>query len=342
MTSIVTRLTCPIIIVFLAAALSVSFGFGDLVTPSATVAPAFKGDIELFRTLAMAQRGNAERISTWQGSSRVEVTKADPNGVFMRYVSAYHFVHACEHNATRWHWTPEGHYLREGGKLVAKPEEDKKQSEMRKDDAFYKYNLGFRTMEGKKRGTLVIWPVEKAEEGAYSYSFDPMWYLSGEMTGWNDMAAGLMEDYQMLSDPNFANTYARYLLTRDGPLVTLDIVNPTADMNNHFVFNLSKGGTLASYHATMKRNVQSMEWTYEDKNGVWIPKTCTKTIEWEPPSFDGSTKYTRAVTFGDNTLNDPVAACEFSLDKLGLQPGDIVSDHKLKTRYQHVENSEEN
>jgi len=79
-----------------------------------------------------------------------------------------------------------------------------------------------------------------------------------------------------------------------------------------------------------------MEWTYEEKDGVWIPKTWTKIIEWDPPAFDGCTKYTRTVMFVENILNRPVPASEFSLDKLGVKVGDKVSDHKLGFPYQYV------
>lgn len=315
------------------ACMCASFGIGVLVASSARPEPVFRGDTELFRKLAMAQRDNAERISSWQGSSRLEVTRADPNGILLLSNSAYHFIHAREHNATRWNWTPEDRYMREEGKLVAAPLQDKKLNEMRKGDSFYKYNLGVETMEGEKRGSLVIWPVQKAEEGVYSTSFDPMWYLTGEVTGWDDMATGLMEYYRMANDPNFTSSFARYALTRDGNLVTLDIENPTAEMTNRYIFDLSKGGTLARYHATFKRNVQSIEWTYEEKEGVWIPKTCTKIIERDPPQLDGCTKYTRAVTFVESTLNHPVPASEFSLEKLGVTMGIRVSDHKAGLFY---------
>lgn len=311
-----------------------SFGIGVLVATSLRAKAGFRGDPELFRVLAMAQRNNAERISSWQGSSRVEVTRADPSGLLLRDVSAYHFIYAREHDATRWNWTPGDRYARVEGRLVRDLLPDKQQSEMRKGDAFYKYNLGVELEDVEKRGTLVIWPERKAEEGVYSYSFDPMWYLTGEVTSWDDMATGLMEYYRQVGDPNLSR-FAQYALTRAGPLVTLDIENPTADMTNCYVFDLSKGGTLARYHATMKGNAQSIEWTYEQKDGVWIPKTCTKTIEWNPPRADGSTKYTRTVTFVESVLNRPVPASEFSLDKLGLKVGDLVSDHKLGLRYQY-------
>ena len=317
----------------LLALMCASFRIGVLVAPSARAEPVFRGDIELFRALAMVQRDNAERISSWQGSSRMEVTEADPNGILYLSNSSYNFIYAREHNATRWNWTPEDRYRREGGKLVAAPLQDKKLNEMRKGDAFYKYNLGFETLEGEKRGTLVIWPVQKAEEGVYSTSFDPMWYLTGEVTGWDDMATELMEYYRMANDPNFTSSFARYTLTRDGPLVTLDIENPTAEMTNRYVFDLSKGGTQIRYHATFKKNVQSIEWTYEEKEGVWIPKKCKKIIDWDPPKSDGCTKYTRTATFVESTLNHPVPASEFSLEKLGVTIGTRVSDHKAGLFY---------
>jgi len=319
----------------LLALVCILFGTFVLAATSAGAEPVFRGDTELLRMLATAQRDNAGRISSWQGSSRVEVIRADPNGVLLQDAGEHHFLYSREHNATRWNWTPGDRHRREEGKLVADPLPDKKESEMRKGDAFYKYNLGIETREGERRGALVIWPVQKAEEGVFSYSFDPMWYLTGEVTGWDDMANGLMEYYRMANDPNFTSLYVRYTLGRDGPLVTLDIENPTAEMASRYVFDLSKGGTMARYHATMKRNVQVMEWTYEEKDGVWIPKAWRKVIDWDPPHFEGCTRYTRTVTFVESTLNRPVPASEFSLEKLGVKVGDMVSDHKLGYPYRY-------
>ena len=313
-----------------------SLGIGLLIVPSTKAETPFSGDIELFKVLATAQRDNAERISSWQGSSRVEATRTDPNGIVYHDISVNHFIYGREHNATRWNWTPVDRHTRIEGKLVATPLEDNKQNEMRKGDAFYTYNLGVTTKEGEKRGALVIWPVYQAEEGVFSSSFDPMWYLTGEWTGSDDLPTRLMKFYQMAKDPNFTDPYAKYTLTRNGPLVALVIENPTAVMTNRLVFDLSKGGTLASHHATWKENVQTLEWTYEDKEGIWIPKTVTRTMkERDPSSSDGSIKYTKVVTFVENTLNEPVPASEFSLEKLGLKVGDMVSDHKLGVRYQY-------
>ena len=172
--------------------------FGISVFVNALPAKAvLEGDPELLRMTVMAQKNNVERIATWQGYSNVEDIREDSKGIMIREESAYSFVYSREHEATRWEWKGQNRYVREGlvigGVTVMEDWDTDWANEMRKGDAFYKYDLARTTKEGKKLGALAITSSNKAEVGVYSYSFDPMWYLKGRATvGVDDLAEMLM------------------------------------------------------------------------------------------------------------------------------------------------------
>jgi hypothetical protein len=302
----------------------------SLALPAAGV---IEGDLELLKMTALAQRDNVQRISTWQGSSSVESSHEDAQGVSWREQSTFHFVFSRAHEATRWEWKGQSRYVRPGltvgDKLVDPNWPWSWTNEMRKGDAFYKYWLGRITKEGQRAGTLVIWPSREAEKGIFSYSFDPMWYLKGRITaGADDLAALLMEYYER------AGVYNRnWKINRDADLVIFEMRNE--GVLNRFVFDLSKGGSPIQVLIESSAGTQTREWIYEQRGDVWVPKSFTLTCDWLQPEPDGETKLTRKITFTENVLNRPVAATEFSLAKLGVKAGDRVSDHKLGLFYRY-------
>jgi hypothetical protein len=167
-----------------------------------------------------------------------------------------------------------------------------------------------------------------------------MWYLKGRVTaGADDLADLLMEYYEQSSDQSFRESDCTLKVNRDADLVIFETRGE--NVLNRFVFDLSKGGSPIKVLIESSVGTQTREWTYEQRGDVWIPKSFTYTSQWSGPQSDGSTKLLRKVTFTENILNRPVAATEFSLDKLGLKVGDLVSDHKLGMRYQYGGPSDE-
>jgi hypothetical protein len=182
---------------------------------------------------------------------------------------------------------------------------------------------------------LVIWPSDKSRVGVYSYGFDPMWYLNGEATvDIDDLADLLMTYYKEASNPSLlSESQSTFKISRDDDLVTLDICDK--DLLNRHVFDLSKGGTLVKYYGESKGGTESREWVYEQKDNAWVPMTFTLNSRWSTPLPSGRTKYTRKVTFTENILNQPVDASEFTMERLGVQVGDPVSDHRLGLLYNY-------
>lgn len=297
-----------------------------------TVLPAkalLKGDPNLLKMTEMAQKNNTERIETWQGSSQVEVIYEDSNGVMLKEIHKYDFLFSNKEEATRWKCIVQERYVRKEDKLTLDDSDWIKDvtNEMRKDDAFYVCKPGYITKEGEKGNTLVILPSNRAEEGVYSYSFDPMWYLKGPITTGDvdDLEKTLMFFYRKANDPNFAprNTLE---VKRDDNLVIFE--TRLENIINRYEFDLSKGGSIVKYYGESNNDTELREWTYEEKNGVWIPKTFMLNFKCKTPRANGRTKSIMKVTFVENTLNQPIPPSEFSLEKLGVTIGTRVSDRK--------------
>ncbi len=143
-----------------------------------------EGDPELLRMTAMAIKDNIGRIGSWQGYSQVESIHEDTNGIIQQEKSLYEFIYSRKENATRWKWTGQERYIRKDGEDQLSSMNwvvyDTK-SEMRKGEGFYVCTPDYITNEEEKQNSLVIYPKEKSEQGVYSYSFDPMWYLEGRV-----------------------------------------------------------------------------------------------------------------------------------------------------------------
>jgi hypothetical protein len=71
-------------------------------------------------------------------------------------------------------------------------------------------------------------------------------------------------------------------------------------------------------------------WTYELRDGVWLPKTWTETVR-DKNSRDSD----RKVTFVENLVNQKVEPAAFSLSRLGLQRGDNIDDRRTGQKHEY-------
>jgi len=287
-----------------------------------------EGDVELLKLTAMAHKDNRERICTWQGYVEIEQTYKDVNGVMLQQKAGTPFLLDRKQDAIRWKWIPEQRLARKQGQLVPDGEWLETVSSMTKDDAFYNYSHAITTVMGQKLNTLVIWPRAKARRYSTAECFNPMWYLTGHMTKCtDDLAERLMFFYRQAKNPNFSDVS----VTRDGNLVILEVGDEI--LLNHHEFDLSKGGNIVKYYAKSEKGTELRRWTYGQKDGVWVPKTFVFEHRLNSPRRDGITARIRKVTFVEHTLNRPIPASEFSLEKLGVKVGDRVTDRIMGLSY---------
>jgi hypothetical protein len=307
-----------------------------------------EGDPELLRITAKAQTENRDRIESWQGQAQVETSREDVNGVMHREKSLYDFVFSRKYDATKWKWTGQERYIREDLLNGEDPPSENWQynttTEMRKGNAFYVCAPHVITYEGERQNTLVIWPREKSQDGVYSYSFDPMWYLTGKMTaGGDDLPEMLLIFYRRANNPKFAPDTVLKVSRKDNLVVfETNYKNESMYVVNRHTFDLSKGGSVMEYYAESNSGTEQRRWTYEQQDGVWIPKTFVFSHTLKAPGFLGLTKRTRKVNFVYNILNQSIPSSEFSIKSLGLKNGGRISDRRTKhSLIYHEENEEQ-
>lgn len=313
-----------------------SISFFIIVFMSLPVEAILEGDPELLRMTARAMKDNIGRVGSWQGRSQVESIHEDAIGIIQQEKSLYEFIYSRKEEATRWKWTGQERYIRkdEEAKLspINWPAYDTK-SEMRKGEGFYICASDYITNEREKQNSLVILPKEKAEEGVYSYSFDPMWYLKGRVADdTDDLSEMLMFFYKKANDPNFAPDNL-LKVKRDGNLVVFD--TGLEGLINRYTFDLSKSGFIVEYYGESNEGVELRKWSYEKLNGIWIPKSFSLDHKtWSNTKTKSiKTRLYRKVNFLESILNEQIPSSEFSLDKIGVTVGTPVSDHLLGLFY---------
>jgi hypothetical protein len=285
-----------------------------------------KGDIELLRLVATAHQANRARIRTWQGRAQVEVINADANGVIMRDRQTVDFLSDRSRGVTRWKWAHDELYVRKGLEIKGHSVPDtllETFNAMTTRRGFYRYAPAITTREGQRLNTIVIWPPEKARRSSYSDCFDPMWYLTGHMTKClDDLVERLAFLYRRVKNEGISDIIA----TREGDLVSLQLGDE--HLLNRHTFDLSRGGNVVKYYTRSDYGTELREWTYEQIDGAWVPKTFVFNHTVKSPGIYGETSRTRSVTFNDNILNRSIPVSEFSFKALGYKDGEQVTDQR--------------
>jgi peroxiredoxin len=285
-----------------------------------------KGDIELLRLVATAHQANRARIRTWQGRAQIEIVRADANSVIMRDKQTVGFFSDRSLDVTRWKWTHNERYIRKGLEIEGHPVPDtllETVNAMTTRGGFYRNAPAITTREGQRLNTLVIWPPEKARRDSYSDCFDPMWYLTGHMTKClDDLVERLAFLYRRVKNEGISDIIA----TRQGDLVFLQLGDERL-LNRH-TFDLSKDGNVVKYYAASDGGTEVREWTYEQIDGAWVPKTFVFSHDVKSPGTYGETIRTRKVSFVENILNQPIPVSQFSFGALEYHDGEQVTDQR--------------
>ena len=310
---------------FVSASLSLVL-FGIIICCVLPATARTKGDIELLRLVATAHQANRAKIRTWQGRAQIEVIHSDANGVIMRDKQTVDFLSDRSRDVTRWKWTHDERKVRKGLEIEGQLVPDillETINAMTTRRGFYRRAPTTTTREGRRLNTIVIWPSQRVRSGSYSDCFDPMWYLTGHMTKClDDLVERLAFLYRRVKNEGISDIIA----TRQGDSVFLQLGDE--HLLNRHIFDLSKGGNVVKYHAASDDSTELREWTYEQVDGAWLPKTFVFTYDVKSPSTYGETSRTRSVTFVENVLNSPIPVSQFSFDALGYQDGEQVTDQR--------------
>ncbi|KKK56489.1 hypothetical protein LCGC14_3064010, partial [marine sediment metagenome] len=171
----------------------------------------------------------------------------------------------------------------------------------------------------RKAGTLGM----LSSQGGYY--FDPLHYLMTD--GDSAIYERLIHLFKNADNPKLHEWTVRKQEDR----VTVSCVfGAKGDMENRYVFDLSKGGMLREYVYKGPLRLITQRYDFEKKSGVWVPKrykhTNVRTGERLPELGE-------EITWMENRVNEPLEANEFTLKRLGVQVGDTVHDNRGSYEY---------
>jgi hypothetical protein len=200
--------------------------------------------------------------------------------------------------------TPEAFYRFGGGPFGDEPADPGKRP----------LTLGIHSLVGP--GRALVGPGRGQMEPQL-YDFNPLYYLE---TPRGSVASDLSGYLGWIDHPGIS----RIKVIREGDLVTIDMSMDT--IIQRYTVSLGQGCNPIRYETIeSKDSTWVYDWTYEQRDGVWVPKTWTEAIHAK-----GSRDEDRRVTFVENRVNQPVDPSAFTLPSLGVQRGDKVQDRRAE------------
>ena len=287
------------------------------------------GDMELLKTVALANKSNYESILTWKCDIYEEINAAIGDSYKQTLNSECVMVYDQLEQAVRWNKTPQEHFIEEEGKRRIDETDNNNyyNSSMFKKATYYYYEGDWQPDEPNNRFYILTINDAKKAQGLSEFSFDPRLLLATPFG--KPIYSRLMFLYENVkdSDQDAVN------VSRSGDLVTLEMSNDK--LIDKYVFDLSKGGTIVEWYNYNKTNnvVNTLKCTYENKSGAWILKTHYKT-NYDPRQEDIYTQ-TRLLKFNNSVVSVPFEDDEFSIDKMGIKNGELIQDQIAGIMYRY-------
>lgn len=282
------------------------------------------GDVAFLPVTALLQQENLKRIRTWQGEATIEYTRIENGEVQVHLDASAEFVLDETRDAVRWRWSTLRHEDRHDGDLVGRPTLLEEIDAMIKGKGFYKYTFGYTTREGERHKSLVIFPRERAYREKGLYQFHPKYSMTPYR---RDMQDFLWYAYKHRDDPQYTPSTVR----REGQLVIME--KRREGILERYTFDTDKGGALMLYENNRPDGQETFEYTFEEHTGAWVPKV--ETSYYEHRDAEQILVRKQRVEFVRNVVNEPIPESEFTLERLGVRPGDRVSDHLLRNANRH-------
>ena len=186
---------------------------------------------------------------------------------------------------------------------------------MQTPEALYRY--GYYGSPGNPAGQkMSLWiysfPQERINQN--QFDFNPLYYLG---TDRGEVSHDISGYLNIRDQPGITGIK----IVREGDNVTIDL--SLREITQSYTVSLSQGCNPISFETKYSGSTWEYHWTYENVEGIWLPKTWTKSEHQKDQSDEE-----RKVTFVENLLNRPVDAGAFSISSLGIHPGDEVQDRR--------------
>jgi hypothetical protein len=283
---------------------------------------ATPSDLDQLRLVARGYQANLAGIKTWQGKATIVDYRGDPVTTPVDSTAEAEFAYDVRRHALRWNYNVrrpqpapgQGPYL-----LLS--------SQMTRDNKHFKFGPNWPDKQPGQWTLCVDAPKAGVLANDLSDEFDPMYFFQCVR---NDLPLWLDGQCKFQADPKNAKA-ARYEILREGQTVILHC--PFGGGFNHFVFDLSSGCTVAEYDVGGRGVEGRWTFSYEQLGGVFVPKTAQyRNVATRPDKTQSF--FERDFAFHGQVVNQPIADSAFTLEKMGLRPGDIVNDTLRNTTYQ--------
>ena len=290
---------------------------------------AVQGDVELLKTVAERHKANFEAILTLKGEALETRTSTRGDWYDLTIKNKCTFAYERLQDVARWNKYPQEYSCIKYGK----PRPDilatykNHNAVMLKYKSYYEY-AGLEQPNDKNKvvHTLVIGPASMAK-GRGGHCLDPRYFLADP--GGATVHRRLMLIYDNANDEEAVG----WSVKREGELVTLQH-SPDETRISKNVYDLSAGANMVEYYHKTPTLEISQHYSYEQKSGVWILKSFKKTHVSRLKSGD-IRKSTRSINWTNSVVNVPFEQDEFTVEKLGLKRGDLISDHRIKMGYRY-------
>jgi len=301
-----------------------------MILTSALTLPSFpchagvQGDLELLKTVALEHKANFESILTWKGDAFEERTSRKGDNYYYLLKNKCTFAYDQLQQAVRWNRDPQESRFLVDGKLQRSLYANYN-AIMIKARTSYDYKVGGLNEERNVIDQLVISEPERLKNMG-NHGLDPRYFFFNHGLPVYDM---LMHLYNNANNPELMKTYVKREENR--VIVTTEGLTKGQDIIEKWTFNLSTGGNLVEYYNKGPRAENTREYEYEEKSGVWVLKSY-KSMNVTHHE-DGDLRSIRLITWSNSVVNVPFDQDEFTLDKLGVRRGALVSDHKRGMGY---------
>lgn len=297
-------------------------------TPGQKTAGPLRDNLDLLRYIVVTNAQNRAKIQTWQGKAAVQCrSDYGSQTTGQDYSATVEFVFDRARKSTRWNTT-----LDKWAKIVRgvdRPEPVPQiLSGMITPQGLYRFGSdGSPGNPAKRPMTLTItslgpWPMGQVQPD--QFDFIPTFYYSR-----NETHGDLIESLQSCLGSASTPYMAAVKIIREGDQVTIDM--DSGRNTSFYTVSLSQGCNPIAAEMTGFDSEQKFHWTYDLRDGVWLPKTWSRTYVEKKNGRNES----RKVTFVENRINQPVESAAFSIRSLGLKSGDNIRDERVDPMNQY-------
>jgi hypothetical protein len=281
-----------------------------------------KAPKEVVSDVIVKHRANRGRIRSWTGTVQVLDVRQEADGSGARWRSEATFIHRTEPYAVRWKWVQLP--VQEGEKTL---------STFAGENGIEQGGQQFQLILDQFPGTLE--PIRSTRKsapadmrGPLRTSFRPMDWL-----GYRGRSiADYLEAFIPILDQIDQFPAHGIVIAQEGDVVTFSIDGP--DLLNAYEIDLAKGANPISYRAERRIGGQVVigelwQWKYEQKGETWLPvevhlKHESWTVEANGQRSTAPKTTQRTIRWTQSDVNQPIGDNEFTLDKIGIRPGELV------------------